>query len=64
MDIDRDDGARDDGAERQARVDRMITEFRDAQSRRFGTQNDKAADSKPGANTNAPVSRSTTSLSQ
>jgi hypothetical protein len=55
---------RDDGAERQARVDRMITEFRDAQSRRFGKQNDKAAESKPDANTSAPVSRSTTSHSQ
>jgi hypothetical protein len=40
-------------AERQARVDRMITEFRDAQSRRFGKRNDRAVESKPDAELNA-----------
>jgi hypothetical protein len=39
---------RDDGGERQARVDGMITEFRDAQSRHFGKQNDKAAEIEAG----------------
>ncbi len=51
---------RDEGAERQARVEQMITEFRGAQSRRFGKQNDKAAEAKSDANTNAPVPRSST----
>lgn len=37
----------DDGAERQARVDRMIHEFREAQSRRFGKPNDKVVESDP-----------------
>ena len=44
---------RDDGAERQARVDRMINEFREAQARRSGKPkpNEKVvepnADAKP-----------------
>jgi hypothetical protein len=40
---------RDDAAERQARVERMITEFRDAQWRRFGKPNNTALESKPDA---------------
>ena len=44
---------RDDAAERQARIDRMITEFRDAQSRRFGKPNNTAVESKPDADLNA-----------
>ena len=40
---------RDDAAERQARVERMITEFRDAQWRRFGKPNDTTVESKPDA---------------
>ena len=47
---------RDHGAERQARVDRMINEYRDAQSRRFVKRNDKVVESKPAANTAAPLS--------
>ena len=52
---------RDDVAERQARVDRMINEFREAQSRRFRKPNDKVVESKPGANTKAPLTGSATS---
>ena len=37
---------RDDSAERQARLDRMINEFRDAQARRVPKSNDKAVESK------------------
>ena len=53
---------RDAIAERQARVDRMITEFRDAQWRRFGDPNNTAVESKPDAVLNtqrpgAPVSQ-------
>ena len=44
---------RDAVAERQARVDRMITEFRDAQWRRFGKPNNTAVESKPDAVLNA-----------
>jgi len=40
-------------AERQARVDRMITEFRDAQSRRFGKPNNTAVESKRDADFDA-----------
>jgi hypothetical protein len=40
---------RDDAAEGQARVERMITEFRDAQWRRFGKPNNTAVESKPDA---------------
>ena len=46
---------RDDGAERQARVDRMIDEFRDAQSRRGKKPNDSVVESKPDANTKGPL---------
>jgi hypothetical protein len=52
---------RDDGAERQARVDRMIAEFREAQSRRSGKPTDKAVESKPDATTKAPRAGSATS---
>jgi hypothetical protein len=37
----------DNDAERQARVDGMINEFREAQSRRFGKPTDKSVESKP-----------------
>lgn len=40
---------RDDGAERQARVDRMINEFREAQSRRVAKKDDKVVESNPDA---------------
>jgi hypothetical protein len=50
---------RDDGAERQARVDRMINEFREAQWRRFGKPNDKVVEPKPDAK--APLTGSATS---
>jgi hypothetical protein len=56
MDIDR-----DEGAERQARVDRMISEFREAQSRRVGKTNDKVVQPKPDGSTKAPLTGSTTS---
>ena len=45
----------DDGAERQARVDRMINEFREAQSRRRGKPNDSVVESKPDANATGPL---------
>ena len=44
---------RDAVAERQARVDRMITEFRDAQWRRFGKPNNTALESKRDADLDA-----------
>jgi hypothetical protein len=50
---------RDDGAERQARVDRMINEFREAQSRRIAKLNDKAVDSN--ADAKAPLTGTATS---
>jgi hypothetical protein len=40
---------RDDRAERQARVDRMINEFREAQSRRLAKPTDKVVESNPDA---------------
>jgi hypothetical protein len=49
---------RDDGAERQARLDRMINEFREAQSRRFGKRNDRVVESKPDADPRAPFTGS------
>jgi hypothetical protein len=52
---------RDDGAERQAQLDRMINEFREAQSRRFGKRNDSVIESKPDANPKAPLTGSATS---
>ena len=49
-------------AERQARVERMTTEFRDAQSRRFGKPNNTAVESKRDATSThigpAPLSHS------
>jgi hypothetical protein len=50
---------RDDGAERQARVDQMINEFREAQARRSEKGNNTAVESKPDAN--APLTGSATS---
>jgi hypothetical protein len=44
---------RDDGAEHQARLDRMINEFRDAQARRFAKASDKPVESTSDANVNA-----------
>jgi hypothetical protein len=52
---------RDNDAERQVRVDRMIDEFREAQSRRSGKPNDKVAESKPYANTKALLTGSASS---
>ena len=49
---------RDDAAERQARVDRMIEEFREAQSRRFKKPNDTIIETKPAANGKAPLTGS------
>jgi hypothetical protein len=51
---------RDDGAERQARLDWMIDEFRKAQSRRFAKANDKAVDSHVESDSKAAVSGETT----
>lgn len=51
---------RDDGVERQARLDRMINEFREAQSQRSGKQNDDIVEPKPEANTKAPLTGSAT----
>lgn len=49
---------RDDSAERQARIERMINEFREAQSRRFGKPNDKVVESDEDAK--APLTGSAT----
>ena len=56
MDIDR-----DDGDERQARVDRMTNEFREAQARRLKKQTDKPVESKPDTTTKAPPTGSANS---
>jgi hypothetical protein len=50
---------RDDGGERQARVDRMISEFREAQARRLAKLNDKVVDSN--ADAKAPLTGSAVS---
>jgi vacuolar-type H+-ATPase subunit H len=52
---------RDDCDERQARLDRMINEFREAQSRRLMKANDEAVESQLGAKRKAPVTGSATS---
>ena len=57
---------RDDSAERQARVDRMIDEFRKAQSRRLAKattvqRGDERVESQRDALAQAAVARSTTS---
>ena len=44
---------RDDGAERQERVERMIDEFRAAQARRSGKPKDKVVE--PNADAKAPT---------
>ena len=49
---------RDDGAERQARVDRMINEFREAQSRHGGKPDESVVESKLDANTKGPLTTS------
>lgn len=49
MDIDR-----DQESERQTRVDRMISEFREAQSRRAARRTDTAVTSQPDAGTTCP----------
>jgi hypothetical protein len=46
------DHARD--AERQARVERMITEFREAHSRRFGKPHDNAVEATSNSNVKTP----------
>jgi hypothetical protein len=46
---------RDNCDERQTRLDRMIAEFREAQSRRDGKPNDRVVESKPDANTKGPL---------
>ena len=51
----------DDCDERQARVDRMIDEFREAQTRRARTLNDKAVESTSDAKTTAPLTGSAAS---
>jgi hypothetical protein len=52
---------RDDRDERETRVDRMIGEFRAAQSRCSRRPTDKAVELKPDASTKAAVTRSPTS---
>jgi hypothetical protein len=52
---------RDEDVDRQVRVARMINEFREAQSRRAGKQNDGVAESKPDANPKAPLTGSVNS---
>jgi hypothetical protein len=52
----------DDHAERQARLDWMIKEFREAQTRRNMKSDDKVVEPKPDAILNAP--RPDTPLSQ
>jgi hypothetical protein len=51
-----------DGADRQTRVDRMIEEFRAAQSRRFGKPAAPAVESK--ADPNAKTSLTESAISQ
>jgi hypothetical protein len=51
----------DEGTGRQAQVDRMINEFREAQSRRAAKPNDKVARSKPDADPRAPLAGSVVS---
>jgi hypothetical protein len=51
---------RDDGDERQARLDWMINEFREAQTRRSLKRHDQAVDSQLDANTKTPLTESAT----
>ena len=51
---------RDDGAERQARLDWMINEFREAQLRRFVKRHEHVGESQLDANTKAPLTESAT----
>ena len=48
---------RDDGAERQARVDLMINTFRETQSRRGGKPNESVVESTLDANTKGPLTK-------
>jgi len=48
----------DGGTERQAQVDRMIHEFREAQSRRSAKANNTMVGSKPGADATAALAGS------
>ena len=50
---------RDDYAERQARLDWMINEFRTAQTRRLMKRNDNVVESKLDTITKAPLTGST-----
>ena len=45
---------RDDDAERQERVDRMLTEFREAQARRSARPKGEVADANPDADETGP----------
>ena len=47
------------GAEHQARVDRMINEFLEARSRRFGKPNGNVVDATLDANVNPPQAGTT-----
>jgi excinuclease UvrABC helicase subunit UvrB len=49
---------RDDYAERQARLDWMINEFRTAQTRRLMKRHDNVVESKLDTNTKAPLTGS------
>jgi hypothetical protein len=49
---------RDDCEERQARIDWMIKEFREAQSRRFLKRNEHVVESQPDANRNVSLAGS------
>jgi hypothetical protein len=49
---------RDNWDERQTRLDRMIAEFREAQTRRYMKANDKVIDSRLDTKTTAPLTAS------
>jgi hypothetical protein len=49
---------RDKGDQRPTQLDRMIAEFRDAQTRRYAKVNDNVTESKPDPNTPTPVAGS------
>ena len=53
---------RNEGAERETRVERMMTEFREARTRRLEKRNEENVGvSKPAANPKAPLAGSATS---
>ena len=51
---------RDDSEERQARIDWMISEFREAQARRYAKRRDRTVTSQPDATLQPPVTESAT----